>query len=150
MVQELQQHHSEGPCHPSEDVGAITAVSLQEGLVDYAILPKSIKTEEFQAFLRQLSAGFDNQPFAIYLDNLSVHKTNLSRDLFADLQITPIFNVPYSPQCNGIERFLSLLKNEYKNLLIRVIMKGEPADVVGLIKLAISKTQSLIDWCCGE
>ena len=117
----------------------IAAVSLHQGLVDYAIHPKSIKTEEFQAFLHQLSAGFNGQPFAIFLDNLSVHKTNLSKEVFKELQVTPIFNIPYSPQFNGIESFFSLLKNEYKNLLLKVIMKGEVVDAVGLIKLAMTQ-----------
>ena len=72
----------------------IASVSLKEGLEDYSIHPKSIKIEEFQAFLHELSAGFDSQSFAIFLDKLSVHKTK-SRDLFAELQIMPIFNVPY-------------------------------------------------------
>ena len=66
-------------------------------MVDCAIHPKSIKTEEFKSFLQRLSVGFEGKPFAVFLDNLSVHKTNLSRDTFKELHITPIFNIPYSP-----------------------------------------------------
>jgi len=52
------------------------------------------------------------------MDNLSVHKTNLSKELFKELKIVPVFNIPYSPQFNGIESYFSLLKNEYKNLIL--------------------------------
>ena len=93
-------------------------------MVDYSIYPKSIKTEEFKAFLEKLSAGFSGKPFAVFLDNLSVHKCNLSKDVFKALNITPIFNIPYSPQFNGIESYFSLLKAEYKGLLLKQIMRG--------------------------
>jgi transposase InsO family protein len=106
-------------------------------MVEYAIHPRSIKTEEFQAFIKQLSDRFSGKPFAIFLDNLSVHKTNLSKDLFKELHVTPIFNIPYSPQFNGIESYFSLLKSEYKNLLLRQIMLEKPVDAVPLIKMAL-------------
>ena len=64
------------------------------------------------------------------MDNLSVHKTNLSKELFQELQVTPIFNIPYSPQFNGIESYFSLLKNEYKKLLLERVMKGDLVDAV--------------------
>ncbi|TNV74642.1 hypothetical protein FGO68_gene16122 [Halteria grandinella] len=115
----------------------IAAISLEDGFVDYLLHPKSIKTEEFKVFLKQLSNRFDSKPFAIFLDNLSVHKTNLSKECFQELQITPIFNIPYSPQFNGIESYFSILKNEYKNLLLQQIIKGEKVDAVRFIKMAI-------------
>ena len=115
----------------------IAAVSLEKGMVDCAIHPKSIKTEEFKSFLQRMSVGFEGKPFAVFLDNLSVHKTNLSRDTFKELHITSIFNIPYSPQFNGIESYFSILKNEYKNLLLQQIIKGEKVDAVKFIKMAV-------------
>ncbi len=115
----------------------IAAITLEQGLISYSIIPKSIKTEEFKAFLYQLSDYFEGKPFAVFLDNLSVHKTNLSKDVFSELKIIPIFNIPYSPQFNGIESYFSLLKGEYKKLMMQVVMKGERADSVELINLAV-------------
>ena len=57
------------------------------------------------------------------MDNLFVHKTNLSKELFKDFKITPILNIIYSPQFNGIESYFSLLKNEYKKLLLERVMR---------------------------
>ena len=45
---------------------------------------------------------YDGKPFAIFLDNLSVHKTNEVLEVYKRLNITTVFNVPYSPQFNGI------------------------------------------------
>ena len=111
-------------------------------MVDYSLHPKSIRSEEFQAFLRKLSTRFSGKPFAIFLDNLSVHKTNVCKDVFKELSITAIFNIPYSPQFNGIESYFSLLKHAYKNLLLRQIMKGDSVDAVTLIKMAIDEIEN--------
>jgi len=47
--------------------------------------------------VRKLSERFSGNPFAIFMDNLSVHKTNISKEVFKELKIIPIFNLPYSP-----------------------------------------------------
>ena len=112
----------------------IGGITLEDGLIEYSIVPRSIKTDEFKEFLEKLSARFSGKPFAVFLDNLSVHKTNLSKEEFKRLHITPIFNIPYSPQFNGIESYFSLLKAEYKNLLLQRIMKDEKVDAVELIE----------------
>lgn len=52
------------------------------------------------------------------MDNLSVHKTALVRAAYERLKITPIFNVPYSPDFNGIESYFSLVKSAYKKKLL--------------------------------
>jgi len=111
-------------------------------MFEYDIYPKSIRTEEFQAFVRKLSAKFEGKPFAIFLDNLSVHKTNLSKEVFRELKVTPIFNIPYSPQFNGIESYFSILKSEYKNLLLERVMRGDAVDAVTLIKKAIERVDN--------
>ena len=48
----------------------IAAISEDVGLESYMIHPRSIKTEQFVAFLEQLSERFDRKPFAVFLDNL--------------------------------------------------------------------------------
>ena len=48
-------------------------------------------------FVRQLSKKLGGEDFALFLDNLSVHKTKEAKRLFEELNITEIFNVPYCP-----------------------------------------------------
>ena len=45
------------------------------------------------------------------MDNLQVNKTKESLATMKRLKITDVFNVPYSPQFNGIESYFSLVKN---------------------------------------
>ena len=53
----------------------IAAISEDVGLDHYLIHPKSISAEQFITFLEQLSEMFEGRDFAVFMDNLSVHKT---------------------------------------------------------------------------
>ena len=81
------------------------AISDNGGLEAYTIHPKAISTVEF---VEMLSAKFLGQEFAIFMDNLQVHKTKEVLETCKRLKARPIFNVPYSPDFNGIETYFSL------------------------------------------
>ena len=85
----------------------IAAISEDGGLIDFIIHPRAINTEVFIAFIKQLSVKLGGGDFALFLDNLTVHKTKDAKLLFEELNITEIFNVPYCPQFNGIESYFS-------------------------------------------
>lgn len=106
----------------------VAAISGDSGLVDYDICSESIDANKFIAFLERLKEHFKDRPFCLFMDNLSVHKTKLVKEILERLEITPIFNVPYSPDFNGIESFFSLIKREYKTMLLQQIIKGEQVD----------------------
>lgn len=95
--------------------------------------PRSISAEEFITFLEQLSQHFNGKAFAIFLDNLQVHKTEEVQETYKKLKITPIFNIPYSPDFNGIESYFSLVKGEYKKLILQALLKEDTFDVKELI-----------------
>ena len=78
-------------------LAVIAAISEETGLIDYYIHPKAIKTEVFLAFISQISEKLGGGDFALFLDNLSVHKTKDAKLLFEKLNITEINNVPYCP-----------------------------------------------------
>ncbi|MFM7725394.1 MAG: hypothetical protein ACKO7B_01720, partial [Flavobacteriales bacterium] len=65
--------------------------------------PRAINTEVFLVFVKQVPQKVNCSDFALFLDNLSVHKTKEAKLLFESLINTEIFNVPYCPQFNGIE-----------------------------------------------
>lgn len=102
----------------------LAAISAESGLEDYLIHPKSIKAEQFIMFLERLSKNFEGKPFFLFMDNLSVHKTKEAYQTYKRLKIIDIFNVPYSPQFNGIESYFSLVKSEYKKMILQRIIKG--------------------------
>ena len=115
------------------------AISDNEGLEAYTIHPNSITTKEFIEFVEILSDKFHGQEFAIFMDNLQVHKTKEVLDTCKRLKARPIFNVPYSPDFNGIETYFSLLKGEYKKLILERLIKGIKVDSSSMIVQSIQK-----------
>ncbi len=117
------------------------AISDKEGLEAYTIHPNSITTKEFIEFVEMLSDKFHGQEFAIFMDNLQVHKTKEVLETCKRLRARPIFNVPYSPDFNGIETYFSLLKNEYKKLILERLIKGIKVDSSSMIVQSIQKIE---------
>ena len=115
------------------------AISDNEGLEAYTIHPNSITTKEFIEFVEILSDKFHGQGFAIFMDNLQVHKTKDVLETCKRLKARPIFNVPYSPDFNGIETYFSLLKGEYKKLILEKLIKGIKIDSSSMIVQSIQK-----------
>ena len=115
------------------------AISDNGGLEAYTIHPKSITTKEFIEFLEMLSVKFHGQEFAIFMDNLQVHKTKEVLERCKRLKARPIFNVPYSLAFNGIETYFSLLKGEYKKLILERLIKGAKVDSQSLIVQSIQR-----------
>ena len=123
-------------------MAVIAAISEDDGLIDYLVHPRAINTEVFLAFVKQIAQKLDGGDFALFLDNLNVHKTKEAKLLFESLNITEVFNVPYCPQFNGIESYFSQVKAAYKKILLQLVIKEAPYDTVSLIKESI---QSISD-----
>ena len=69
------------------------------------IKERSFNQDSYIEFLRQLRSQQPEQRIVLFLDNLSVHKTKKVKELYEELELTPIFNAPYSPKYNGIESY---------------------------------------------
>jgi len=117
------------------------AISDNGGLEAYTMHAKAITTKEFIEFVEMLSAKFHGQDFAIFMDNLQVHKTKDVLETCKRLKARPIFNVPYSPDFNGIETYFSLLKGEYKKLILERLIKGVKVDSQSLIAQSILRVE---------
>ena len=125
-----------------QTTAVIAAISEDGGLIDYLVHPRAINTEVFLAFVKQVAQKVNCSDFALFLDNLNVHKTKEAKLLFESLNITEIFNVPYCPQFNGIESYFSQIKASYKKMLLKCVIEEVPYDTVSLIKESI---QSISD-----
>ncbi len=71
------------------------------------------------------------------MDNMTVHHSKLSRANYKRLLIEPIFNIPYSPQFNGIEAVFSMVKQRYKTKALRKILDSERYSPKDLIEKSI-------------
>ena len=113
------------------------AISDNGGLEAYAIHPKAITTVEFIEFVDMLSARFLGQELAIFIDNLQVHKSKEVLETCNHLTARLIFNIPYSPNSNGIDTYFSILKAEYKKLLLERLIMGVKVESTSLIMQSI-------------
>ena len=104
----LVKESMSGPCY-----ACIGAVSAERGLIFYDLRPKSIKSSDFCLFLRQLKSRCVKSP-VILLDNCTVHKAKIVKELCIELGIKVIFNVPYAPQFNGIEHVWAMAKSKFR------------------------------------
>ena len=109
------------------------------GIEAYVIHPRSIKREQYVEFLHKLRDRYAEGEIVLLVDNLSVHKTKEAKKAYADLNITPVYNVPYSPEFNGIEFYWNLVKGHYKKLLLYHLMHNQPVDTKDLITSSVKR-----------
>ena len=65
------------------------------------------------------------QRLALFMDNLSAHKTIKVKELLSRLGIEYIFNVPYQPDFNPCESCISKIKNNYKRKKLNMLLNEE-------------------------
>ena len=79
------------------------------------------------------------KPFAIYLDNLAVHRANAVRDLCKKYQIYLIYGVSYSPDLNAIESVFGYVKDVFKRERLHKMVNGQPFDMNSEIRSAFAQ-----------
>ena len=62
------------------------------------------------------------------MDNASSHKTTNIKMKFRELEMEPIYNVPYQPDFNPTESCFSKIKNNYKRKKLNMTMNEEEVD----------------------
>ena len=63
-------------------------------------------------YLRMLKRGNPSK-LALFMDQLPVHRSRDVQAVCVELDITPVFNVSYSPEFNPIEAVFSQVKRIY-------------------------------------
>ncbi len=89
----------------------IEAITLVEGGVNQIVFANFLVKMVGEIIARRKCQPKD---IVILLDNLRAHKTFLIKCIFVELGVSFIFNAPYSPELNFIEKFLV----EYNKLFI--------------------------------
>ena len=107
----------------------IAAVSEEDGLVYTESEEQVTNSDRFLPYIRALSHQMDGQPFALYMDNLSVHKSKAAQKLYNELEILPIFNVSYQPELNPIESCFSLVKRHFSQQRLWALINDVPFDI---------------------
>ena len=76
---------------------------------------------KFKQYLKELRDKNGDDKIALFMDNLSAHRSEKSKVEMAKLGFRCIFNVPYSPEYNPIEFVFSKVKQKFRTLRARKI-----------------------------
>ena len=78
-------------------------------------------------------------PLAIFCDNLSVHKSRVVSRVYEELDMKPVYNIPYSPEFNPIEAVFSQVKAVYRRERLHYLVNQIPFNQEDAIDRAFSK-----------
>ena len=94
----------------------LAAISKEKGREYYRTYPRSVNVQKFKEWLKELRGRNEDAPIALFLDNLSAHRSTKALNCMKELGFRWIFNVPYSPEYNPIELTFSKLKHVFRTL----------------------------------
>lgn len=86
----------------------IATITAERNISLFQLTNQSYNAEAFIRFLRELRRKWGKTPLALMLDNAGYHK-GLAMPYYDKYDITPIWNVGYSPEFNPIGKCRSLL-----------------------------------------
>ena len=89
-------------------------MSKENGLEHYEVSKKRFNENMFGEFLDNLYIDKKHRKIALFMDNASSHKTTMIKMKLNELEIEPIYSVPYQPDLNPVESCFSKIKNHYK------------------------------------
>jgi transposase len=107
---------------------SILMASSNKKIINYTIVEKGIKTNNFNNFMLKLNRMDKEKNHVYFLDNARVHKTKSFNKIKEDYKLNIIYNAPYQSKYNPIEYVFSLLRkqiqkysNKSYNELIKII-----------------------------
>lgn len=118
----------------SPAVAVVAGVSAEKGLEAFYIHPRSIDSDCFIQYLLELLETSKPSEFTIFLDNCRVHHSKKVQAFLEDNKIEVIYNVPYGPEYNPIERVWAQLKAEFKKQKMQLILEGQAPNYEKMIR----------------
>ena len=124
-------------------LAVLAAISKEKGQEHYRIFDDSVNVSKFKEYLQELRALIPDEKVALFMDNLSAHRSEKARAEMSRLEFRCIFNVPYSPEYNPIEFVFSKIKQRFRTLRARklagVIQDGHRSMVKQAIESVTKK-----------
>ena len=93
--------------------------------------------QKFKEYLRELREQNGDDKIALFMDNLSAHRSEKSKAEMARLGFRHIFNVPYCPEYNPIEFVFSKVKQKFRTLRARKLAGISQESHEALVRQAV-------------
>ena len=100
----------------------IATISEEEGVEQTSSFNSAVTSTDFIKYLKELRKRHDNQPLAILMDQLQVHKSRIVKPWYDTLDIRCILNVGYSFEFNPIEAVFSKVKALFKRTRLNCLV----------------------------
>jgi len=113
----------------------IAAVSEQHGVEAWLMYSRPINSAMFSKIIDEIKENGDR--FVMFGDNCSIYKSKKTIKIIKQKKTEIIFNIPYMPILNPIERVFSIIKNKYKRLKMNRYQNNQKLDTVDLIEDAM-------------
>ena len=123
----------------SPALAVVAGVSSERGLEAFHLKPASIDSEAFMQFLLTLLESAKPSEFVIFADNCRVHHSKKVAEFLKANQIEIIFNVPYAPEYNPIERVWSKIKLCFKKARLSAILDGNTPNFEKLLRKILNE-----------
>ena len=94
----------------------LAGISKEKGLEHYQVFDKSVNIEKFIEYIDFLREANRDEKICLFMDNLSAHTSERSKQAMRDRGFRWIYNVPYSPEYNPIELTFSMVKRNFRAL----------------------------------
>jgi len=102
------------------------------------IFPNSVNIAKFKEYLTKLREENEGEKICIFMDNLTTHTSQKSKDAMRTLGFKYIYNMAYQPDYNPIEFVFSKMKQKFKCLraqrMAGIIPDGQEATIHKSIK----------------
>lgn len=109
-------------------IAVCATISEGVGIESLAFQGKAFNQFAYIQFLYWIRYMHNNEPLAIFADNLSVHLCANTMKACRYLNIKMIFNLPYSPDYNPIEMVFSQVKKIFKSERLQKLANQQPFD----------------------
>ena len=94
----------------------LAGISKKNGLEHFMVFENSVNKEKFKQYIDGLRAANPGDEICLFMDNLSVHSSEHSKQVMRDHNIRWIYNCAYQPDYNPIESVFSLVKRNFRAL----------------------------------
>ena len=110
-------------------VAVIAAISWKRGMELHNLHRRSIDIPKFLIFLDDLRRLHWADDIALFVDQLSVHRSKRVRERLEELSIPVIYNASYSPDNNPIENIFGMVKTKFRRKRLDDITTGKREDI---------------------
>ena len=115
----------------------LAGISKEKGIEHFEVFEFSVNVDRFIEYLTKLREANPEDKIALFMDNLSAHTSDRSKEAMRERGFRWIYNIPYSPEYNPIEFVFSQVKHNFRALRAKKLIGMSSQSHEAIVKQAI-------------